>query len=92
FWEDSWTGDEPLVVKLPALYSHAKTTSVSVHEVRREGLARFLVPRLTRVAVDELAALQTDLDNLMLNEEADCRSSPFESCGGTLRAGPVYKA
>jgi hypothetical protein len=91
FWFDAWHGEDDLSTKFPSLFSHAKKTKVSVHEVLETGLAAHLVPRLTPQAIEERDALQLVLDDVMLSEAPDVRHCPIAGVGGNLHTGSLYR-
>ena len=59
FWIDRWLPCGPIAAAFPALFSHSVSVEVTVWQVRADGLRRHLVPRLTRVGEQELAAVST---------------------------------
>ena len=75
----------------PLLHSHAISSEVSVACVLRDGVRAHLMPRLTAGAREELAKLSPLLDDVLLSEEDDRRTSPLSGPENVLRTGPIYK-
>ena len=57
FWWDRWLPCGAVAVAYLALFSHALDVEATVGQVRARGLARCLVPRLTRVGARKLAVV-----------------------------------
>jgi len=91
FWEDRWLDCGRLKEVFPLLHSHAISSEVSVACVLRDGVRAHLMPRLTAGAREELAKLSPLLDDVLLSEEDDRRTSPLSGPENVLRAGPIYK-
>ncbi|RCV41234.1 hypothetical protein SETIT_9G119300v2 [Setaria italica] len=92
FWHDNWLPVGRLSEAMPARYSHSTAPDAVVAAVLGEPLRDHLVPRLTRVAAAELAALEELLQPIELSGDADIRSCPLAAPDGVLRAGPLYRA
>ena len=71
FWLDVWSGNQPLAIAMPALYSHATSDRVSIREVHTSGLNAFLVPRRSRAASLDLLDVQARLNCLVFGEGED---------------------
>ncbi|TVU23656.1 hypothetical protein EJB05_26035, partial [Eragrostis curvula] len=91
FWEDNWLDDCALNVSYPALFTHVYRPGASVHDVLEHGLRHFLVPRLSTVASNELAALEALLTNITLTNDEDERVCPLAAPNGQLKSAPLYK-
>lgn len=79
FWWDSWMGDLFLAAKFPSLLSHCNDSSASISQVVHLGLSHFLVPRLSNLAISELAELQEMVAAVTLMQQPDKRTSKFSS-------------
>ena len=91
FWGDRWLDCGRLKEVFPLLHSHAISSEVSVPCVLRDGVRAHLMPRLTAGAREELAKLSPLLDDVLLSEEDDRRTSPLSGPENVMRAGPIYK-
>ncbi|GJN08584.1 hypothetical protein PR202_ga26522 [Eleusine coracana subsp. coracana] len=67
FWRDDWLHTGRLADKFSALYSHSRRPTASVRAVMSDGVRAHLVPRLTRVADEELSALAVALQDVSLS-------------------------
>ncbi|XP_004963682.1 uncharacterized protein LOC101781465 [Setaria italica] len=90
FWLDRWLPDGRLSDLFPLLISHATNTQLSVKQAMTDSLQRYLAPRLSRRAADELSELESLLAQVVLREGADLRSSPLASDPSGLGARDVY--
>lgn len=90
FWHNKWLPDGRLKEAFPLLYTHATDAAVSVRDVVGMGLSRFLVPRISRPALEELGKLTTLLGGVTLGEGADRRLCPLADKDNKLRSGRVY--
>lgn len=94
FWEDKWLVGATLAERFPALFSHATRPQASVALVVSRGLD--LVPRLSRVAENELRVLQEIISNTHLRDGSDRRfidsqsSPPFSSREAYLKLSPRH--
>ncbi|GJM85005.1 hypothetical protein PR202_ga00732 [Eleusine coracana subsp. coracana] len=91
FWEDTWLDGAPLTHSFPALHSHATRADITVRNAVLDGLDKYLVPRLSRVAAHELEALSCLRAKVTLTTSPDDRSSPLEDCGHKLLSSSIYK-
>ena len=95
FWWDRWLPCGAFAVAYPALFSHALDAEATVGQVRARGLARCLVPRLTRVGERELTVVVALLATLPARARGDerrllhaaapkapCRPPPRTGCCG----------
>ena len=71
FWQDKWIFGTTLAQAFPALFSHYTHTSDIVSTVLAGGLSRYLRPRLTNAAREELFILQNCLQLSPLNDQDD---------------------
>jgi hypothetical protein len=71
FWMDRWTSGGCLAAQFPALFSHCTRPNATVDVVKTSGLS--LQPRLTGVALAELARLRELIDGLDLRAGCDAR-------------------
>jgi hypothetical protein len=71
FWMDRWTSGGCLAAQFPALFSHCTRPNATVAVVKTSGLS--LRPRLTGVALAELASLRELIDGLVLRAGCDAR-------------------
>lgn len=91
FWSDDWLDFGPITDRLPALTSHAKNPSASVHQVLSDGTTRHLPPHLSPVARHDLELLQAALLNVNTSDLPDQRLSPLIDDNGDLRSRDLYK-
>ena len=91
FWEDRWLNCGRLKEVFPLLHSHAVSTEVSMACVLRDGVRAHLMPCLNAGAREELAKLSPLLEDILLTEDDDRRSSPLVEPDNVMRAGPIYK-
>lgn len=89
FWHDTWLPNGRLCDALPALYSHSTAPNSTIADALAWPLVAQLVPRLTRVAAAELAALEELLESFELTTSSDIRTCPLAAQDGVLRAGPL---
>ncbi|CAO2153322.1 unnamed protein product [Urochloa humidicola] len=91
FWMDVWNGEDSLADRFPSLYSHFKGKDQAVCTIVSEGLERYLVPRLTQTAHDELLIVNNLLRSTTLMPGHDTRESPFLLADGRLQTSTIYK-
>jgi hypothetical protein len=84
--------DEPLAVKLPALFSHFNGQVASVRDIVDRGLHNLLQQRLSNQATHELQLLDTLLLEMALDGSPDQRSNLSQDGDGRLLTRFIYKA
>jgi hypothetical protein len=92
FWWDAWLGDFFLAAKFQILYSHCSQPHCSVQQVVQLGINHLLSSRLSAGAVSELLCLNQLMDQVMLTDQMDKRTSNLISADGRLSTAAVYKA
>ncbi|GJN19384.1 hypothetical protein PR202_gb06657 [Eleusine coracana subsp. coracana] len=90
-WHDHWLECGRLTNVYPALASHAATTTATVARVLADGVRAQLVPRLSRLAAQELEEVQEHLQRVRLSSHRDTRCSELFSPDGTLKTSALYK-
>ncbi|GJN23279.1 hypothetical protein PR202_gb10915 [Eleusine coracana subsp. coracana] len=91
FWRDDWLHTGRLADRFPVLFSHTRRPTASVRAVMSDGVRAHLVPRLSRVADEELSALTVALQDVSLSQAPDARRSPMIDSTGKLCTAPLYK-
>ncbi|GJN17833.1 hypothetical protein PR202_gb04934 [Eleusine coracana subsp. coracana] len=91
FWRDDWLPLGRLSDNLPALFSHCTKPSAAVRTVLADGVHAHLVPRLTRVAEDDLRRLEATLQQTQLTTAPDTRRSTLIGLDRKLRTAPIYQ-
>ena len=91
FWEDTWTGGQPLCTSFPALYSHVARHGASVQETASLGLTHFLVPRLTREAAEELAIVRDIVSSWIPQQGGDERECYLQAENKSLITRKIYR-
>ena len=79
------------MLSLPCALQSRRENGASVQAVARDGLASYLVPRLSSQARSELIAVQNILNAWTPNPGIDERSSPLESSDHRLMTSKLYR-
>nr|CAB3460158.1 unnamed protein product [Digitaria exilis] len=80
FWLDSWLLNSPIAEIFPALYSHCVEPEITVADAWARTVATLLRPRLTRVAAEELAIIQSCLSIVSFSDNDDARYLSSQQC------------